>query len=456
MRNEITIGKECRPKGLINLPPSKSLLHRAMICGALAGKGTFVENTFPLNDDVAATLACLRVMGLTYREEERGIAIERGIGPSAGAIKSGQKADVQPADSEGEAIFHCGESGSTLRFLIPMIMISGVSATITGEGRLMHRPLKGFIEALESAGGTLVQEGNCLKLQGPLRAGVYELPGNISSQFVSGLLMALPLLDGDSEIHLTTELESRPYVDMTIAVMEHFGVRIEEISGRAYRILGNQKYNPAFYRVEGDFSAGAYFLVAGALGFDVECAGLSESSLQGDKEILSFISRCGGNIIKGENGTIKAWSPAWAPNSIMATDSTPAPAGELIGITADISQCPDLAPPLAVLLSFCRGESRIVGAGRLRMKESDRLKSITEALKVLGADITEGDDFLAIRGVEELAGGIVNPHNDHRIAMATALAAIKSRNPVTILDPGCVNKSYPDFFKDFCGLILRR
>ncbi|GAB1475715.1 3-phosphoshikimate 1-carboxyvinyltransferase [Bacillota bacterium] len=448
MNNEIIIGKECRPKGLISLPPSKSLLHRAMICAALAGPDAYIENTRPQNDDVAATISCLKRMGLKFREDGSGIAIEEGI---EAFFKSGSvnlQDDSQTDDPEEVSSFHCGESGSTLRFIMPLILLSGRPAAISGEGRLMQRPLGEFIEALEKAGGRLSVENNRLKLQGPIRPGIYELAGNISSQFISGLLMALPLLDGDSEIHLTTELESKPYVDMTIAVMGHFGVKVEEMGGRGYRILGKQKYKPARYSVEGDFSAAAYFLVAGALGCDVKCAGLRADSLQGDKEIINFISRCGGNIIKGEGGTIMAAGPASpGPSSAVSSASTTV----LKGIVADISQCPDLAPPLAVLLSFCKGESRIAGAGRLRMKESDRLKSITEALKALGADITEGENFLAIKGVDEFNGGTVDPHKDHRIAMAGALAAIKCRNPVRILDPGCVKKSYPDFFKDFCG-----
>lgn len=410
----------CVPDGTIHLPPSKSLSHRALICGALAGEGTILGRLGLSGEDVAATLSCLVGMGLKYRKQGAELAVTEGIGSL-----------IKDELAQGAKVLDCGESGSTLRFLIPLALLSGASVTMRGRGRLMQRPLKEFMDALDANGGSVCLEGQNLSLQGPLRPGSYVMRGDVSSQFVSGLLMALPLLDGDSDIRLTTILESSPYVDMTIDVMEHFGVRIERCEN-GYLIPGRQTYKAASYTVEGDYSAGAYFLVAGALGFHVDCAGLSMDSLQGDREILDFIGRCGGRITGNESGTIGVT------------------ADRLHGITADISQCPDLAPPLAVLLSFCKGESRILGAGRLRMKESDRLKSITEALNGLGAKITEGPDYLHISGVDELAGGTVDPQNDHRIAMAGALASLKSRETVTVLNPDCVNKSYPDFWKDFC------
>lgn len=411
----------CIPSGTIHLPPSKSLSHRALICGALAGKGTIIRNLGQYGEDVAATLACLEDMGLEYRRDGIGLTVTRGIGISKGIhMKDGKVLD-------------CGESGSTLRFLIPFALLSGASLVLTGRGRLLQRPLKSYLDALAANGGESRLEEHHLRLQGPLRPGVYELPGNVSSQFVSGLLMALPLLGGPSEIRLMTELESRPYVDMTIDVMKHFGVHVESFEGRIFRIPGGQSYTPSIYEIEGDYSAGAYFLVAGALGCDVRCIGLKQDSMQGDGKILDFIRRCGGEILWDEDGGLRAR------------------AAELRGITADISQCPDLAPPLAVLLCFCKGESRLEGAHRLRMKESDRLRSITQAMNALGAKIEEGEDHLHITGVKTLDGDTVDPQNDHRIAMAAALASLKSRGKVTVLDPGCVNKSYPDFWEDFCG-----
>ena len=410
----------CVPDGIVRIPPSKSLSHRALICGALAGKGTIIKKLGRYGEDVAATLACLAAMGLDYRLDESGLTVARGI------------VNTEGIHVEEGKVLDCGESGSTLRFLIPFALLSGAPVVMTGRGRLLQRPLKSYLEALASKGGKSCLEEQRLYLQGPLRPGIYEIPGNVSSQFISGLLMALPLLGESSEIRLTTGLESKPYVNITIDVMKHFGVHVEALEDGAFRIPGGQSYTPAIYEIEGDYSAGAYFLVAGALGCDVGGTGLKRNSLQGDAKILDFILRCGGEILHDEDGALR----------VRAT--------ELHGITADISQCPDLAPPLAVLLCFCKGRSKIGGASRLRMKESDRLRSITQAMNSLGASIEEGEDYLLITGVDVLEGGVVDPHNDHRIAMAAALASLKSRGKVTILDPRCVNKSYPDFWKDFC------
>lgn len=421
---------KCKPHGRINLPPSKSLSHRALICSSLAMEPTRLANIKPLNEDIKATLACLTAMGLEYKGHGVGqgnIEIEKGVLPF-----SREKANCQ---AEKDMILDCGESGSTLRFLIPLALLSDKPVIMTGAKRLMERPLKELLQALEKNGGKCCHKGERLELQGPITSGVYELSGNISSQFISGLLMALPLLEGRSEIRLTTQLESKAYVDMTIDVMEHFGIKVEKEEDGIYRIEGKQKYRTKDYNIEGDFSAGAYFLVAGALGCQVECGGLNEETLQGDREILDFIRRCGGKIVSKDMG------------GLMAVSS-----GNLEGITADISQCPDLAPPLSVLLCFCKGVSKIVGAKRLRMKESDRLTSIRECLNSLGAKIIEEGDTLIITGVEELDGGIVYPYNDHRIAMAGALASIKSLGPVKIMNPNCVNKSYPNFYNDFCGI----
>ncbi|HZK01950.1 MAG TPA: 3-phosphoshikimate 1-carboxyvinyltransferase, partial [Anaerovoracaceae bacterium] len=343
---------KCIPGGEVSMPPSKSISHRALICSALAGKGTSIININPMSDDVVATLSGLKAMGFQYKSMgKNSIVVDKGIIPFGKS--TGDREDL---------IFDSKESGSTLRFMIPLVLLYDVKTRIKGEDRLLQRPLKSFLRALELKGGRIYQEDHFIGLKGPLKSGIYEIPGDLSSQFVSGLMMALPLLNGSSEIHLTTELESRPYVKMTMEVMSHFGVQVEEIGSKKFGICGNQSYKPTAYRIERDFSAAAYFLVAGALGCDVWCAGLQDDTIQGDSKITDFIKMCGGNIVRGKNGSVRAI------------------AEELRGITADISQCPDLAPPLAVLLSFCKGKSKIIGAGRLRMKESDRLKSITKTL----------------------------------------------------------------------------
>jgi 3-phosphoshikimate 1-carboxyvinyltransferase len=421
MNEKITINGKFKPEGIIKLPPSKSLSHRALICGALGGKGSIIKNLETDGEDIGATLACLEVMGLKYHWKEGDFFIDEGI-----------EKFIKDKDFMESKAFNCGESGSTLRFLIPLLLVSGASVVVEGRGRLMERPIDDYLEAFRDMGGKFNLTDGKLHLRGPIKAGVYRIPGDVSSQYISGLLMAMPLLNGPGEIRLTTKLESKPYVDMTAEVMERFGVSVRQ-EQEAFKISDGESFKPADYRVEGDYSQGAFFLVAGALGSPVACEGLYLDSLQGDKEILEFIRRCGGTIEEGENGCLKATSK------------------ELRGITVDISQCPDLAPPLAVLLCFCKGESKIVGAGRLKMKESDRLESITRALGGIGAKIIKGNDFLIISGVDEIEGGIVDPFNDHRIAMAGAIASIKSRNPVIVKNPGCVKKSYPNFWRDFCG-----
>jgi 3-phosphoshikimate 1-carboxyvinyltransferase len=407
------------PEGSVKLPPSKSISHRALIMAALSGKGSELINIEPLNDDVKATLACLKAMGLKYSRENGGISIDEGI-------------SLSDRNIDENILIDCVESGSTLRFIIPLALALENPTAVTGRSRLMERPMKDYLDALRARGAQITTNEEEILLKGPMRGGIYEFPGNISSQYISGLLMTLPLLKENSEIRLTTELESRPYVEMTIEVMKSFGVSVEKQGSRAYGIPGNQRYRPAQYTIEGDYSAGAYFLVAGALGCNVDCAGLAKDTSQGDKKIIEIIESCGGSVFWKDDGSVQASG------------------GRLGGLTVDIKDCPDLAPPLAVLLSFCEGESSIVGAGRLKMKESDRLRSISEALNGLGANISVGEDRLVITGVTELDGGTVYPHNDHRIAMAGALAFIKSRKPVKVLDPDCVNKSYPNFFNDFC------
>lgn len=411
---------ELMPNGRITPPPSKSISHRALICAALAKGKSRIQNISVDGEDVAATLTSIARMGLTYQIEGNDIFLTGGL--------------QQLAD---KLVLDCNESGSTLRFLIPIAMLFPVTTTLTGRGRLMERPLTPYLDVLREHGGSAELEKDTLKVKGPIRPGSYELPGDISSQYVTGLLMALPLLDGDSEIRLTSPLESKGYVNLTISTMKSFGVMVEEIEDVGYRIKGNQNYHPCDFTVEADFSAAAFFLAAGALGCDVECLGLNPNSLQGDRAIVDFLGRVGAEVTIGPGGGVKA-----VKNRLEA-------------ITADVTDTPDIAPPLAALLCFCKGESKIVGARRLRMKESDRLHSLTTQLNALGAKIEEEEDSLTITGVEVLQGGTVDPQGDHRIAMAAAVASIRSQGQVTVLNPDCVSKSYPDFWVDFSKIERR-
>jgi 3-phosphoshikimate 1-carboxyvinyltransferase len=274
-----------------------------------------------------------------------------------------------------------------------------------------------------------VQAQKEIRVRGPLCGGRYTVPGDVSSQFISGLLLALPLAPGDSEIRTNVPLESRPYVSMTIDVMRRFGVEIRTENG-VFSVPGGQRYRPAVYTVEADYSQAAFFLAAAALGRDLRCAGLDPNSAQGDRAILRILEEMGAAVL-WQNGLV----------SVRAD--------RLCALEIDVRDIPDLAPPLAALCCFCEGESRIVNAGRLRLKESDRLRALASELGALGADITEGTDSLTIRGRNTLPGGRANARNDHRIAMTVALAAIRCQSDVRLTGWRSVRKSYPDFWRTF-------
>lgn len=416
--NQIQLAKI--PDGQIIPPPSKSISHRALICAALAKGESRITNLDVEGEDVSATLSCLKSLGAPFFKEGDAYLVE-------GGIQHNQEA----------RFLDCKESGSSLRFLIPIALLSSQKTSFIGSGRLMERPLEPFLKVLRDHGGEGSLDAGVLTVRGPIKPGRYELPGDISSQFVSGLLFALPLLASDSEIRLTSPLESKSYVDLTRSVMKAFGVEVEEVDGFGYLIPGNQAYTPTSYAIEGDYSGAAFFLVAGALGCEVECLGLNPDSLQGDRAILDLIEKAGGRITTSESLGLRATAESLSP------------------ITVDIRDIPDLGPPLVSLLCFSEGESRIVGAKRLRLKESDRLHALTTQMNALGADIFEGEDYLVIRGMKELKGGRVDPQGDHRIAMAAAIASLRCKGDVWIENPECVNKSYPNFWKDFSKIDRR-
>lgn len=401
-----------RPTGTVHLPPSKSLSHRALICAYLASLcgGQSTIQHLGESQDIEATLDCVRAMG-------------------ANAQVNGQTVTFFPSVLNAGQNMHCNESGSTLRFMIPVAMLADREITFTGAGRLMERPLQAYADAFAQSGNLFRQENGIVTVQGPLHGGCYSLPGNVSSQFVTGLLFALPLVEGDSEIKILSPLESKAYVDLTLEVMRKFGITIEETE-TGYHIPGGQKYAAAKYTVEADYSQSGFFLVAAALGCDVACAGLRADSLQGDRAILDVLRQAGATLeISDEIVRVKA--------------------DTLTAITVDASEIPDLVPPIAVLCCFCNGVSHIINAGRLRYKESDRLHAMAKELTALGAIVEEGKDSLTITGQPMLDGGKVYTHNDHRIAMAMAVASLRCKKTVELENPDCVRKSYPDFWQDF-------
>jgi len=404
-------------KGTVKAPPSKSYAHRGVISAFLSGGECDVKNIH-LSEDLKATLGCIKVLGSAFEYDEK--------------KKTVHFVGTRSALSE-KVILDCGESGSTLRFFIPIAMCFCQNLEFCGKGRLMERPLAPYFEIFDRLGIDYKMKDGRLTVKGGLKSGSFSVDGSISSQFITGLLFALPLLDGDSEIVIRGGLSSKAYIDITLDVLKRFGIKIENNDYKSFIIKGSQKYKNCNYTVEGDFSQAAFFLAAGALGCDVTVSGLKADSLQGDKKILEIIALTGAKI--QQTGTSK----------FGATPTT-----DMHGITVDADEIPDIVPILAVMLSFVRGESRIINAGRLRIKESDRLSAICSELKKLGADIEEGDDFLIIRGKQVLNGAEVTSHNDHRTTMAMAIAACRCEGNVVIDGArNSVTKSYPNFFEDY-------
>ena len=391
-------------RGTVAPPPSKSQAHRVLIAAALS-EGFSVLRGLSQSQDILATAACLRAMGAHLEGAEAGTVRVHGLGSS-----------ISQRREPWLVKFDCGESGSTLRFLIPVALAVQGGGIFSGRGRLMERPQRPYFDIFAGKGIFCKQKDSSLTVRGELTPGEYRLPGNVSSQFVTGLLYALPLLDGDSRIVLTSPLESRGYVDMTLDALGRFGVRAEARED-GWLVPGGQKYRPCSMTVEADWSQAAFWYGAIALGSSLELEGLNAFSIQGDMKIVPCFLKLQGR-------------------------------GEL---ELDVSDCPDLAPPLAAMAALRAGEiTRLTNAARLRMKESDRLSSVTRALNALGADVEEGPDFLTITGRDSLAGGAaVDCCSDHRVAMMAAVAATRCKAPVTLLGAECVQKSYPNFWEEY-------
>ena len=395
---EITLLPGMR-SGAVRAPSSKSQAHRLLICAALGNKKVSVD-CGEISKDISATAKCL---------------------------------DSLCAETDGSAVLYCGESGSTLRFLIPVCGALGKDAVFKMEGRLPERPLAPFDALLCEHGMSIEKKGSELFVSGKLQSGEFEIAGDVSSQFISGLLFALPLLDGDSEIRITGKTESKAYITMTENAVKAAGIRFEKREN-GYTVFGNQQYNlPEGTAAEGDYSNGAFFLCMGALSDrGISVSNLPQTSAQGDMEIINILRRFGADInTVGDLITVRK--------------------GTLRGIGIDASGIPDLVPVLSVLACAADGETRIINAARLRIKESDRLKATAELITNLGGDVTELPDGLIIRG-GSLRGGRVDSYNDHRIAMSAAVAACMCLDPVTVSDSECTQKSFPLFWEYFEGL----
>ena len=408
---DITI-RPAKLGGSLSAIPSKSHVHRLLICAALSNEETRV--LCPASSrDIDATVRCLEALGARITYDGGSFSVLPGGPPS------------------GEGVLDCGESGSTYRFLFPVAGVLGIEAVFRLHGRLPLRPMDALFETLESRGIAITGKGSAsVRSKGRLQSGVFTIPGDISSQFISGLLFALPLLEGDSEIRITGKVESGKYIDITLEALKDFGIRADRIENRIFVPGGQRYHSPGQVRGEGDWSNAAFWL-CGAMtsGKPVTITGLSPDSPQGDKAICSILRQMGAEI-------------QWEKDALTITP------GELHGVDVDVTDIPDLVPALAAAACAAEGITKILGAGRLRIKESDRLESVTRVLRTLGANITEGEDFLIIKGGRPLAGGCVDSWGDHRIAMMAAITAPLCTGSVKITGAEAVNKSYPGFFED--------
>lgn len=403
--------------GSVRIPASKSQAHRLLICAALGAQPVALRCD-GVSADIAATARCLRALGADITDK------------GAGTFRIVPIAGEMPAHAD----LFCGESGSTLRFLLPVVGALGADVTFRMEGRLPERPLSPLDAVLTAHGMTIRRDGALLHVGGQLHPGAYELPGDVSSQYISGLLMALPRLPGESTLAVTGRLESAGYIAMTEDALRLSGIRLQK-QERTYTIPGGQTAClPAQCHVEGDWSNAAFFLCMGALSpAGVTVTGLSAASSQGDRAVLDVLRRFGVDVRETQ-------------------DAVTVRCGALHGVTIDAAPIPDLIPVLSVVAALADGQTQIVNAARLRLKESDRLESTAAMLRALGAQVEVHDSGLTITGRKTLTGGTVDPQRDHRIAMAAATAACGCAAPVTVHDRACTDKSYPRFWTDLSAL----
>ena len=386
------------------------MAHRAILAAMLANQPCVVDNVC-LSADIKATLASAKALGKEYTYCD-------------GKVFFGAKKQVD------NVVINANESGSTLRFLMPICGALGVTTTFVGQGKLPQRPYNILADEMTKNGVEFdKKEGLPLTINGKLQSGIYNISGDVSSQYITGLLYALPLVDGDSEIVLTSPLQSKGYVDMTLCVLNDFGIEIEQ-TANGYKIKGNQQYKAKDFVVEGDWSNGAFWLVAGALNNGITVTGLDTNSLQGDKEILSVLKKMGAKTVEKQN-------------EIIVEKST------LTGVEIDVSQIPDLAPILSVALACAKGKGKITNASRLKIKESDRLQAINDNLNAVGIKTLLGNDWVEIVGSQNITGGIANGFNDHRVVMSMAVLSTQTQNGITTSDAHAINKSYPDFLDIF-------
>ncbi len=401
-------------KGTVTAPASKSEAHRRMICAGLT-HGTTTLTGFMDSADMQATARCLKALGAKISREEDVLTL-------SGYAKKIAKLPV----------LDCGESGSTLRFFVPIALAMAKGGVFRMHGRLGQRPMDVYRDLFVPQGVRWRMGVGCdgaaeLTVKGELEPGHYVLPGNVSSQFVSGLMFALPLLEEESTLTVQPPVESAGYIRMTVEALTQSGIALEETAPFTWHIPGNQAYQAKDGQLSGDYSQAAVLLCAAALGHDVTVTHLAKETTQGDRAILSCLEKLGAKVAEEESGvTVRA--------------------DNLTGGVFDMSGCPDIAPILALVCQRAEGESRLIGCGRLRLKECDRLAATVETLNLLGGDAHAEGDTIVIRGVKALKGGVTLPdYNDHRMVMLGAIAAAAAEAPVIVQGVQALNKSWPEF-----------
>ena len=394
--------------GGVDIPPSKSAAHRALICAALS-EGTSRISPYCTSDDIKATARCLRALGMRVEENGEGYIVGRR------AVLTDSNLDF------------C-ESGSTARFLLPIAAALGGGANATGEGRLPERPMGTLTSLMREHGVTVSSDNLPISVGGKMTSGEFSLPGNISSQYISGLLMSAPLMEGDTYINLTTNIESTGYIDMTIDAMARHGVTVD-FTENGFSVKACQRYTSNDTVIEGDWSQAAFFMSAAAIGGDVKIHGLDFTSSQGDMAALDVFAAFGADITIEDN--------------VLHIKK-----GSLRGITVNAADIPDMVPAIAVTAAFAEGQTVIHSASRLRIKESDRIKTTVSALKAMGVSVEETADGMIIKG-GKVSGGVIDGANDHRIVMAFSIAAAFAEGESLIKGAEAINKSYPEFFEDF-------
>lgn len=405
------------PFGTAAAPPSKSMAHRAVLAAALARGVSRIEN-LEFSQDVQASLGAVSAMGARVK-----------TGPNWAEVlgRGGFATLLHPID--------CGESGSTLRFLIPVLSLCGQQVQFTGRGRLFARPQSVYQKIFLEQGLIFCHAEQGILIKGALSPGLYEVPGGVSSQFISGLLFALPLLQRPSSIRVLPPFESRPYVDMTLAALRDFGIKASFSAEEPdlIELPAPQRYQNRDYTVEGDYSQAAFLAVLGAVRGGVTVTGLRPDSLQGDAAILDILERCGAVFTRSGDAVQFEKSALHAAN-------------------IDLACCPDLGPVLMVLGAFCEGETVIYNAGRLRLKESDRIEAMQKELEKFGVKIAASEDTVRLRGGRPVLPSPLEGHNDHRVVMSLAVMALAAGLRAEIHGAEAVRKSWPGFFETLQAL----